>query len=120
MNELFNIGMWWAVSVTLGWGACYVGFKLVDRVRARGNVLHWPGEEDEPFINIALCETRSGICTHYHDIGFEALNYSGYPITGFPTLCGAEVGWDMKNQDIEATCETCREALAKMNRESEE
>jgi hypothetical protein len=77
------------------------------------------GEEEEEFINIALCETKHGICTHYHEIGVEPLNYGGYPIHGHPTLCGAEVGWDMKNQDCEATCTTCREALAKMAGEND-
>ena len=78
-------------------------------------------EEEEEFINIALCETLNGIKTHYHKIGVAALNYGGYLVgKDHPTLCGAEVGWDMENQDSEATCETCREALAKMARENED
>lgn len=94
----------------------YVGFVFVTKARA----LNRSGfsTEDEDFINISLCETRNGIKTHYHNLGSNELNYTGYAIKGFPTLCGAEVGWDMKNQDVEATCETCREALAKMAREA--
>lgn len=92
----------------------YVGFLFIQKARASNRN---QSQEEEEFINIALCETRHGIKTHYHEIGVEPLNYGGYPIHGHPTLCGAEVGWDMKNQDAEATCETCREALAKMARE---
>lgn len=102
-------------------GACVVGYLMVlfiQKARAQGRAQRTT--EDEEFVNIALCETRHGICTHYHEIGVEPLNYGGYPIHGHPTLCGAEVGWDMQNQDSEATCETCREALAKMDRENED
>ncbi len=78
------------------------------------------GGTEEEFINIALCETRTGVRTHYHAIGFEALNYGGYPVgKEHPTLCGAETGWDMQNQDSEATCETCLEALANMTGEND-
>ncbi len=77
--------------------------------------------EVEEFVNVAICETRNGIRTHYHEIGFQELNYGGYPVgKDHPTLCGAEAGWDMHNQDSEATCETCREALAKMARENKD
>jgi hypothetical protein len=92
---------------------------VIQKARAQNRSLVGD-EEGEEFINIALCETRFGICTHYHDIGVEPLNYGGYPIKGYPTLCGAEVGWDMQNQDAEATCQTCQEALAKMARKNEE
>jgi hypothetical protein len=98
-------------------GACVVGYGMVVFIsKARRQNRSLAGEEEE-FINIALCETKHGICTHYHEIGVEPLNYGGYPIHGHPTLCGAEVGWDMKNQDCEATCTTCQEALAKMAKE---
>ena len=93
----------------------YVGFLFIMKARSQSRNQN-PTEEEE-FINIALCETRHGIKTHYHEIGVEPLNYGGYPIYGHPTLCGAEVGWDMQNQDVEADCQTCREALAKMARE---
>lgn len=103
-----------AAAAVGGFG--YVGFLFITKARAQGRR---GAGSDEEFINIALCETRNGIKTHYHDLGFEALNFGGYPIKGFATLCGAEVGWDMQNQDVEADCITCREALAKMARESE-
>lgn len=97
-------------------GFGYVGFLFIQKARFSGRSQS-PVEEEE-FVNIALCETRNGIKTHYHEIGFEGLNFGGYPIEGHPTLCGAETGWDMENQDSEASCETCREALAKMAREA--
>lgn len=103
-------------AAAAGGGFGYVGFLFIQKAKA-SNRNQSPTEEEE-FINIALCETRHGIKTHYHEIGVEPLNYGGYPIKGHPTLCGAEVGWDMQNQDAEASCETCREALAKMARES--
>lgn len=99
-------------------GACVVGYLMVLFIqKARNSNRAQRPTEEEEFVNIALCETKNGIKTHYHEIGFEALNYGGYPLKGHPTLCGAEVGWDMQNQDAEASCETCREALAKMARE---
>lgn len=94
----------------------YLGFLFIQKARASNRS---ESQDDDGFIPIALCETRNGIKTHYHKLeDFGALNYSGYPIKGHPTLCGAEVGWDMQNQDAEATCETCREGLAKMARET--
>ena len=100
-------------------GVCVIVYGMVVFIRKARAQNRRPvvGAEEEEFINIALCETRFGICTHYHDIGVEPLNYGGYPIKGYPTLCGAEAGWDMQNQDVEATCQTCQEALAKMARE---
>ena len=93
---------------------------LVARKAAAQNRSRRPvDDDDEVFINIALCETRTGSRTHYHEIGVEALNYGGYPIKGHPTLCGAEVGWDMRHQNVEADCQTCREALANMAKENE-
>jgi hypothetical protein len=101
-------------------GACvvgYLGVLFVKKARAQ-NRSNFTDEDDDVFINIALCETRTGVRTHYHDIGTGALNYGGYPVgKDHPTLCGAETGWDMKNQDVDATCETCVEALAKYARE---
>ncbi len=99
-------------------GVAYTAWLIIQKARAQNR--RPVGDEEEVFINIALCETRFGICTHYHDIGVKLLKYGGYPINGYPTLCGAEVGWDVRNQDAEATCETCREALAKMAKESNE
>jgi hypothetical protein len=93
----------------------YIARLVIQKARAQNKSL--AGGEEEEFINIALCDTRFGICTHYHDSGVELLNYVRYPINGYPTLCGAEVGRDMQNQDAEATCQTCQEALAKMARE---
>lgn len=114
MEQLVQSGA--VICAFVAFGALLTAIARKARAQNRTDALI---ELEEEFINIALCETRHGICTHYHDIGVEPLNYGGYPIKGYPTLCGAEVGWDMSNQDAEATCETCLEALAKMAREND-
>jgi hypothetical protein len=102
---IFFVGVCIAVPV-------WIGVKLVQE--ARKDRLGYPAVEAEEFINVALCETKHGIKTHYHVVGFAPLNYGGYPPEGHPTLCGASVGWDMEYQDNEADCLSCRESLAKM------
>jgi len=116
MNEFLDIAAPLAAAVALGTAAGFAAFFILRKQRT--NRIQSPEDDDEVFINIALCETRHGIKTHYHDIGSEALNYGGYPVgKDHPTLCGVETGWDMNNQDVEATCVSCLEALAKYARE---
>lgn len=101
--------------------AAFVGYGMLVVLRKqRASRAQSRTDDDEVFINIAVCETKHGYKTHYHDIGSEGLNFGGYPLKGHPTLCGAEAAWDNQNQDQEATCETCREALAKYAREFDE
>lgn len=115
MSEFINIAAPVAASVAfLAAAFAILRKQSANRTQSR------PEDDDEVFINIALCETRHGICTHYHDIGTAEMNYGGYPIKGHRTLCGAEVGWDMQNQDVDATCGTCLEALAKYALECDE
>jgi NhaP-type Na+/H+ or K+/H+ antiporter len=116
MNALFDFLQAFLFAGAVGGAFGYLGFVFIQKARSQGRST--APVEEEAFVNVALCETRNGIKTHYHEIGFEALNFGGYPIEGHPTLCGAETGWDMENQDSEASCETCREALAKMAKEA--
>jgi hypothetical protein len=96
-------------------GFIALGAFLVQKAKASRSSVDF--EEDEVFINIALCATRYDLQTHYHDIGTGELHLWGRYPTSHHTLCGVEVGWDMKDQDSEATCETCLKELAKYARE---
>lgn len=66
--------------------------------------------EDTNVIEMALCGTRAGRKTHYRKLGKAGLHKR---VKGKPTLCGAEAHHDLEDQDAEATCVTCNEALTK-------
>ena len=109
------------ICAFVAFGALLVALVQKARAQNRTPALIEPEEE---FVNIALCATRGGFRTHYHDIGVEPLNYVGYPSisyltgAGYRTLCGADVSWDMQNQEAKASCLVCGQALAKLSKES--
>ncbi len=127
-----NFAVWSLVAIISAFVAFVALLVAIARKAASQNMSLVGDEEEEEFINIALCDTRTGVRTHYHNIGVKPLNCIGYPskgyptglaITlcgaeGYPTLCGAEVGWDMQDQDAQATCLVCNQSLAKMAKES--
>lgn len=113
-----NFAVWSLVAIICAFVAFGALLVAIARKAASQNMSLVGDEEEEEFINIALCATRTGNRTHYHDIGVEPLNHRDYPVgKDHPTLCGAEAGWDIRDQDAEATCQTCQEALAKMAKE---
>jgi hypothetical protein len=59
---------------------------------------------------MAVCATRAGRKTHYRKLGKAGLHKR---VKGKPTLCGAEAHHDLEDQNPEATCVTCNEALTK-------
>ncbi len=67
-------------------------------------------EQEADVVEMALCKTRAGRKTHYRKLGKAKLHTR---VKGKPTLCGAEAHNDLQDQDAEATCVTCREALSK-------
>ncbi|KKN00632.1 hypothetical protein LCGC14_1135870 [marine sediment metagenome] len=110
-------------------GACVVAYGMtvfIQRARRQNKSLAGGAggaEEEEEFINIALCVTQHGIRTHYHNIGVKPLNYISYPdstyLTGAKrTLCGADVGWDVQNQEAQATCLVCGVVVRRMAKAS--
>lgn len=106
--------------------ATVVGFFGVFIIRKNRHVSQLPDEdfpegvgaktaaeiefEDVDVIEMGLCATRAGRKTHYRKLGKAGLHKR---VVGKPTLCGVKAHHDLQNQDAEATCQTCSEALAK-------
>jgi hypothetical protein len=114
MTDLFNspyVGTAVTAVVSLA-----IGFFGITILRKNTFVSQLPDEEfpeeveAQDVIEMALCGTRAGRKTHYRKLGKAGLNKR---VKGKPTLCGAEAHHDLEDQDAEATCQTCNEALTK-------
>jgi len=55
---------------------------------------------------MVVCETTAAIVLHLRDVGDGQINYSGRDAYA-KTLCGADVGWDTKNDLAESNCRHC-------------
>ncbi len=96
-----------------------VGFLGVRVLKKNRHVSQLPdenfpegAEQDEQVeeIPMGLCATKAGKKTHYRKLGKAGLYKR---VKGKPTLCGVKVHHDLEDQDAEASCQTCNEALSK-------
>lgn len=90
-----------------------LGFFGVTVIKKNRHVSQLP-DEDFPqefdVIQVGLCATQAGKKTHYRTLGKAGLHKR---VTGKPTLCGVKAHHDLEDQDAEATCQTCNNALVK-------
>ena len=119
LSESLNFFAGLAV-VAAGWlVAGYFGVRII---RKNKHVSQLPdedfpegAEETEEVIEIpmGLCATKAGKKTHYRKLGKGGISKRAYLKSSKPTLCGVWAKRDLEDQDAEASCKTCREALSK-------
>lgn len=112
MSETVNffLGLVVAGSAALATG-CFGVFVL----RKNRHVSQLPDEDfpegteqpDFDAVDMAVCVTQAGKKTHYRKLG------TSNRVKGKPTLCGVKVHHDLKDQNVDASCQTCNNALVK-------
>lgn len=57
-------------------------------------------------MTLSVCETTAAIVLHVREVSESGVNYLGSNGVS-KTLCGAQVGWDTKDQLAHANCRDC-------------
>lgn len=55
---------------------------------------------------LVVCETVAAIVLHLREVGDGEINYNGRDAYA-ETLCGADVGWDTKDELAASNCRDC-------------